>query len=194
MGNGLWLSYHGSHSPFFSSFLWQSPSFIGDFSVIRERIFSLWYGNDIGAGTKEPQTVCLSMQLDAFAFSASYILNTSSVFPIFSDKNLVPIAMLLPFEETIAIKKFFMKGITERNETTCAVSVNNLARWVAYRDFCLSLQKNKMKDDIFKSISQGGGGEEIAENRRIYEIADGLRRGCQLYEAQLRDSQSHVNH
>ena len=51
-----------------------------------------------------------------------------------------------------------------------------------------------MKDDIFKSISQGGGGEETAENRRIYEIADGLRRGCQLYEAQLRDSQSHVNH
>lgn len=29
------------------------------------------------------------------------------------------------FEETIAIKEFFMKGITERNETTCAVSVSN---------------------------------------------------------------------
>lgn len=51
-----------------------------------------------------------------------------------------------------------------------------------------------MKDDIFESISQGGGGEETAENRRIHEIADELRRGCQLYEAQLRDSQSHVSY
>ena len=51
-----------------------------------------------------------------------------------------------------------------------------------------------MKDDRFKSILQRGGGEETEENRRIYEIADRLRRGCQLYETQLRDSQSHVNH
>ena len=29
------------------------------------------------------------------------------------------------FEETVAIKEFFMKGVTERNETTCAVSVSN---------------------------------------------------------------------
>ena len=29
------------------------------------------------------------------------------------------------FEETVAIKEFFMKGVTERNETTCVVSVSN---------------------------------------------------------------------
>ena len=51
-----------------------------------------------------------------------------------------------------------------------------------------------MKDDILESVSQRSRGEEIAENKRIYEIADGLRRGCQLYEAQLRDGQSHVNY
>ena len=50
-----------------------------------------------------------------------------------------------------------------------------------------------MNDDIPKPVSQRGSGEETAENRRIHEIADGLRRGCQLYETQLRDSQSHVN-
>ena len=51
-----------------------------------------------------------------------------------------------------------------------------------------------MKDDILESVSQRSRGEEIAENKRIYEIADGLRRGCQLYEAQLRNGQSHVSH
>ncbi len=51
-----------------------------------------------------------------------------------------------------------------------------------------------MKEDIFESISQGGSGEETAENRRIYEVADELRGRCQLYEAQLRDSQEHVSH
>ena len=29
------------------------------------------------------------------------------------------------FEETVAIKEFFMKGVTERDETTCTVSVSN---------------------------------------------------------------------
>ena len=29
------------------------------------------------------------------------------------------------FEETVPIKEFFMKGVTERDETTCAVSVSN---------------------------------------------------------------------
>ena len=29
------------------------------------------------------------------------------------------------FEETVAIKEFFMKGVTERNETTSVVSVSN---------------------------------------------------------------------
>jgi len=51
-----------------------------------------------------------------------------------------------------------------------------------------------MNDDIFESVSQRGSGEETAENRRINEIADELRRRCQLYEAQLRDSQGDVNH
>ena len=46
-----------------------------------------------------------------------------------------------------------------------------------------------MKDDILESVSQGGSGEETAENRRIHEISDELRRRSQLYEAQLRDGQ-----
>ena len=50
-----------------------------------------------------------------------------------------------------------------------------------------------MNDDIFESVSQRGSGEETAENRRINEVADELRRRCQLYEAQLRDGQSNVN-
>ena len=50
-----------------------------------------------------------------------------------------------------------------------------------------------MKDDIFESISQRGSGEETAENRRIYEVADELHRRCQLYEAQLRNGQEHVS-
>ena len=51
-----------------------------------------------------------------------------------------------------------------------------------------------MDYDIPESVSQRGSGEETAENRRIREIADELRRRCQLYEAQLRDSQNDVNH
>ena len=51
-----------------------------------------------------------------------------------------------------------------------------------------------MKDDILESVSQRGSGEETAENRRIHEVADELRRRSQLYEAQLRDGQGDVNH
>ena len=50
-----------------------------------------------------------------------------------------------------------------------------------------------MDYDISQSVSQRGSGEETAENRRIHEIADELRRRCQLYEAQLRDGQDDVN-
>ena len=50
-----------------------------------------------------------------------------------------------------------------------------------------------MNDDIPESVSQRGRGEEIAENRRIYEVSDELRRRCQLYEAQFRDGQEHVS-
>ena len=51
-----------------------------------------------------------------------------------------------------------------------------------------------MDYDISESVSQRGSGEETAENRRIHEVADELRRRCQLYEAQLRDGQGDVNH
>ena len=44
-----------------------------------------------------------------------------------------------------------------------------------------------MNYDISESVSQRGSGEETADNRRINEIADELRRRCQLYEAQPRD-------
>ena len=49
-----------------------------------------------------------------------------------------------------------------------------------------------MDYDISQSVSQRGSGEETAENRRIHEVADELHRRCQLYEAQLRDSQNDV--
>jgi len=57
----------------------------------------------------------------------------------------------------------------------------------------VSLQQN-MSYDISESVSQRGSGEETTENRRIHEIADELHRRCQLYEAQLRNGQSDVNH
>lgn len=50
-----------------------------------------------------------------------------------------------------------------------------------------------MNDDILESVSQGSSGEETAENSRIHEVADELRRRCQLYEAQLRDGQCNVS-
>ena len=51
-----------------------------------------------------------------------------------------------------------------------------------------------MNYDISESVSQRGSGEETAENRRIREIANELRRRCQLYESELRDGQGDVNH
>ena len=54
--------------------------------------------------------------------------------------------------------------------------------------------KKRMNDDIFESVSQGGGGEETAENSRIHEIANEFLRRCQLYEAQLRNGEINVNH
>ena len=50
-----------------------------------------------------------------------------------------------------------------------------------------------MNDDISQSVSQRGRGEEIAENRRIYEVSDELFRRSQLYEAQFRDGQAHIS-
>lgn len=50
-----------------------------------------------------------------------------------------------------------------------------------------------MNHDIFQSVPQGGIGAQDAENSRIKAIADELRRRCELYEAQRRDSQPHVS-
>ena len=50
-----------------------------------------------------------------------------------------------------------------------------------------------MTDDLFESISQRGSSEEAPENIRIHEIADELRRCCQLYEAQLRNGEKNVS-
>lgn len=50
-----------------------------------------------------------------------------------------------------------------------------------------------MDYDISKSVPQRGSGEETPENRRINEIADEIRRRCQVYEAKLRDGQGHVS-
>jgi hypothetical protein len=51
-----------------------------------------------------------------------------------------------------------------------------------------------MNYDISESVSQRGSGEETAENSRIHEVANELRRRCQLYEAQFRDGEKHVSH
>ena len=50
-----------------------------------------------------------------------------------------------------------------------------------------------MNDDLFQSVPQGSIGAQDAENRRIEAVADELRRRCKLYEAQRRDSESHVS-
>lgn len=49
-----------------------------------------------------------------------------------------------------------------------------------------------MNNDVFESISQRVDGEETPQNRRISKVANELRRGCELYEAQLRDGGSNV--
>ena len=50
-----------------------------------------------------------------------------------------------------------------------------------------------MNDDIPESVSQRSSREETAENRRILEVADELRRRCELYETQLRNGKEHVS-
>ena len=50
-----------------------------------------------------------------------------------------------------------------------------------------------MDYDISQPVSQGGFGAQDAENRRIEAIANELRRRCELYEAQLGDSQPYVS-
>ena len=46
------------------------------------------------------------------------------------------------FEETVAIKEFFMKGVTERDETTCAVSVSNAGNVAQFEE-----QREKFKKE-----------------------------------------------
>ena len=50
-----------------------------------------------------------------------------------------------------------------------------------------------MKYDLSQPISQRGIGEKDAENQRIAEIADELRRRCQVYEAESGAGQEHVS-
>jgi hypothetical protein len=50
-----------------------------------------------------------------------------------------------------------------------------------------------MSNDIFESVSQRVCGEETPQNRRIRQVADELRRRCELYEAQFRDGEKDVN-
>jgi hypothetical protein len=51
-----------------------------------------------------------------------------------------------------------------------------------------------MKYDLSQPISQRGIGEKDAENQRIAEIADELRRRSQIYEAESGAGQEHVSH
>ena len=51
----------------------------------------------------------------------------------------------------------------------------------------------KMKYDLSQPISQRSIGEKDAENQRIAEIADELRRRSQVYEAESGASQEHVS-
>lgn len=49
-----------------------------------------------------------------------------------------------------------------------------------------------MTDDIFEQISQRSSDEETAENRRIHEVSDELRRRCKLYETESRNRDENV--
>ena len=51
-----------------------------------------------------------------------------------------------------------------------------------------------MRYDLSESISQRSSGEKDAENHRIKEISNELRRRCKLYETESGDSKIHVNH
>jgi hypothetical protein len=51
-----------------------------------------------------------------------------------------------------------------------------------------------MKYDLSESISQRSSGEKDAENHRIKEISNEIRRRCEVYETESRDGQNHVNH
>lgn len=73
------------------------------------------------------------------------------------------------------------------------LSIFSFIRFAYFQYSLYICRKIEMNDDIFESVSQRSSGEETAENRRIYEIANELHRRCQLYEAQLRVGQVNVN-
>ena len=50
-----------------------------------------------------------------------------------------------------------------------------------------------MSHDLPQSIPQGSDRAQDSENRRILAVANEFRRRCQLYEAELRDSESRVS-
>ena len=50
-----------------------------------------------------------------------------------------------------------------------------------------------MDYDLPQPIPQGSDGTQAAEDSRILEVADELRRRCKLHEAKLRDGENHVN-
>lgn len=52
------------------------------------------------------------------------------------------VATNIEFEERVAIKEFFMKGITERDETTCVVSVSNADNVMQFEE-----QREKFKKE-----------------------------------------------
>ena len=95
-------------------------------------------------------------------------------------------------EECIHLLKTYMNILKTKYGITSLSLFGSTARGSQKAYLCTKL-KNKMSDDISQSVSQRGRGEEIAENRRIYEVSDELYRRCQLYEAQLRDGQENVS-
>ena len=60
--------------------------------------------------------------------------------------------------------------------------------------FIFAPKVKKMKYDLSQPISQRSIREKDAENQRIAEIADELRRCCQVYEAESGAGKEHVSH
>ena len=63
----------------------------------------------------------------------------------------------------------------------------------SFQIYFISLQKEKMKYDLFESISQRSHREKDSENRRIAEIADEIRRRSSVYEAESGFGEKHVS-
>lgn len=62
--------------------------------------------------------------------------------------------------------------------------------WLNSKNYYFCSCYNQFKiitNDLLESISQRGSAEKALKNIRTHDIADELRRCCQLYETQLRD-------